>query len=141
MQVREPLTPDVLHFVTCVVEEEAHFIWIMMFWLTYKCSLTLEDHNKLLTEGRLVEERLKVVVRGLIEMIVALVITKQDMYAWVYCTSLYVLAAIRSIYLEKFDLFASIFLCSYMIQNLIVNLIDWVAFKGSLGFYQDNAFV
>ena len=40
---RDSLTPDVLHFVTCVVEEEAHFIWIMIFWLTYKCSLTLSD--------------------------------------------------------------------------------------------------
>ena len=39
IKYRDGLTPDILHFVTCVVEEEAHFIWIMMFWLVYKCSL------------------------------------------------------------------------------------------------------
>jgi hypothetical protein len=50
IKVRDSLTPDILHFITCVVEEEAHFIWIMMFWLFYKCSLTLSDQKMLLTE-------------------------------------------------------------------------------------------
>jgi hypothetical protein len=59
----------------------------------------------------------------------------------VYCSSLYALAALRSVYLEKFDLLATIFTASYFIQNLIVNCIDWVAFKGGLGFYDDQAFI
>jgi hypothetical protein len=77
-------------------------------------------------------------------MIISLVITRAlgwqwDNYSWVYCSSLYCLAAVRSVYSEKFDLFASVFLSSYIIQNLIVNLIDWMVFKGTLGFYEDKA--
>lgn len=65
-------------------------------------------------------ERFKVVVRGFIEMILSLVITRAlgwqwENYAWLYCSSLYTLAAIRSVYLEKFDIFATIFLVSYII--------------------------
>jgi len=39
---REELTPEFFHFVTCMVEEEGHFIWIMFLWLTYKCYLTMD---------------------------------------------------------------------------------------------------
>ena len=96
-------------------------------------------------QRKVTEERFKVVVRGAIEIVVALLITRSfgwqsDNYSWLYCSSLYCLAALRSIYLEKFDLFASIFLCCYMLQNLIVNCIDWMVFKGTLGFYEDKAF-
>ena len=113
IQVREPLTPDFLHFITCVVEEEAHFLWIMMFWLMYKCSLEL-DSNLLLSDSQKVTERLKIVVRGLIEIVVALIITGEfKLYSWIYCMFIYTLAGIRSIYKEKFDIFATFFITCY----------------------------
>jgi len=42
IKYRDPLTPDFLHFTTCMVEEEAHFIWVMFLWLSYKCFLDVD---------------------------------------------------------------------------------------------------
>ena len=36
---REVITPDFSHFVTCIVEDEAHFICVMLYWLLWKCFL------------------------------------------------------------------------------------------------------
>jgi hypothetical protein len=47
---REDLTPDLLHFVTCMVEEEGHFLWVMLLWLSFKCFLSLDpSQTSLLT--------------------------------------------------------------------------------------------
>jgi hypothetical protein len=75
--LREPLTPDVLHFVTCMVEEEAHFLWVMGYWLCYKCSLTISPEEKvLMSASQVLTQRFKVVVRGALEVMAALVITR-----------------------------------------------------------------
>lgn len=46
--IRDPLTPDMFHFTTCLHEEEAHFIWVMLLWLTYKCFLSLDTAQEAL---------------------------------------------------------------------------------------------
>jgi hypothetical protein len=38
---RKDIVPDVMHFITCFVDEEADFLWIMFLWLTRKCYLTM----------------------------------------------------------------------------------------------------
>jgi len=43
MKIREPLMPDFFHFTTCLAEDEAHFCWVMLLWLSYKCMLTLDS--------------------------------------------------------------------------------------------------
>jgi hypothetical protein len=43
--VRDDATPDFLHFMSCVVEEEAHFIWIMFLWIIFKCSLKIDENS------------------------------------------------------------------------------------------------
>jgi len=38
---RKVIVPEVMHFITCFVDEEADFLWIMFLWLTRKCYLTM----------------------------------------------------------------------------------------------------
>jgi len=46
IEKREIITPDVLHFISSMVDDEVHFICIMVYWLTWKCFL-LVDENKI----------------------------------------------------------------------------------------------
>ena len=45
---RKEVTPDLMHFITCMVDEEADFMWIMFLWLTRKCFLTMDASYQLL---------------------------------------------------------------------------------------------
>jgi len=63
------------------------------------------------------EERLKVVVRGLIEVLVALTIMHNsltDSYTTIYCIVIYILASVRSVYWEQFDILFFVFVLTYM---------------------------
>jgi hypothetical protein len=76
IRYRDCLTPDFIHFVTCVVEDEAHFVCITLYWLFWKCFLTIDPNlvNKYDTKRR-VEDRVKIVARALIELAVSLILT------------------------------------------------------------------
>mmetsp|Transcript_15737 Transcript_15737/g.26545 ORF Transcript_15737/g.26545 Transcript_15737/m.26545 type:complete len:262 (+) Transcript_15737:575-1360(+) len=140
---REEVTPDLIHFLTCMVEEEAHFVWIMFLWLNFKCFLSFEK-SSFVSEAKVVEERLKLSVRGLVEVVVALFLTSgtlTDNYTPFYCLCVYALAVVRSVYKERFDLFWTTFVAAYAVQNLVVNLIDYVVFQKSLQIYDDMDFV
>ena len=39
---REHITPDMLHFVSSMVDDEVHFICIMGYWLLWKCFLKFD---------------------------------------------------------------------------------------------------
>lgn len=101
---REILTPDFIHFVTCIVEDEAHFICITVYWLVWKCFFIPEDQN--ISDAQKIEERVKVVARGLIELTLSLLITMgtfESKFPFAYCYAIFVLASVRSIYYEKID--------------------------------------
>ena len=70
---REILTPDFIHFVTCIVDDEAHFICITVYWLVWKCFLVPPE--QLISQEAKVQERVKIVARGLIEMTISLLMT------------------------------------------------------------------
>lgn len=146
IRYREPLTPDFLHFTTCLPEEEAHFIWIMFLWLCYKCWLTLDtNQTTLLNEKQVRDEKLKAIVKGAIELTIALFTMTWSLKhfgPWVYCPVMYGLAALRTLFEGQLDLTGIIFVIAYSIQNLIVNLVDFAFFQKKGGFYtQDDVFV
>jgi hypothetical protein len=139
---REIITPDFIHFITCIVDEEAHFICVTIYWMVWKCFLMPEDAN--ISQAAKVEQRFKTVARALIELIVSLILTYatyQSVFPMIYCLSVFILVSVRSIYFEKIDLTFTIFLVLYFSQNFIVNSIDFVVYKQMLGFYHDEMFV
>lgn len=142
---REPLTPDIFHFVMCVDEEEVHYLFVSCLWLFYKCCLEPDPAfvNQLRHE-RIVEERFKIVARSALEMALALLAlqTVSDTYSqWAYCFSAFALMAIRTIYKDWLDLTAFIFVIVYFAQNFIVNMIDYIVYKNFLGYYHDEQFL
>jgi hypothetical protein len=83
------------------------------------------------------------VSRGFIEVMIALFLTfkyRSDSYAFWWCSFIYILAAIRSVFNEQFDLPALIFILAYGFQNLITNIVDLAVFKQSLEFKEDVDF-
>jgi hypothetical protein len=111
---RDELTPDFIHFLMSVVEDEAHYICIMSYWLFWKCFL-LEDHNKVLQK---IDERRKICARAALELIVGLILstaigTNKGLWPYVYCTGVFIFAAIRSIFYESCDLTFKIFIVVY----------------------------
>ena len=139
---REILTPDFIHFVTCIVEDEAHFICITVYWLIWKCFMIPPE--QVISQDAKVRERIRIVARGLIEMTIALLMTMmtfENMFPFVYCYGVYAFASLRSIYYEKIDLTVTIFLVLYFFQNFVVNSIDFIVYKHMLGFYHDELFL
>jgi hypothetical protein len=130
--------------VTCIVEEEGHFIWISFLWLNYKCFLSLPPSEvALLPRPKQIEARVKVVSRGLLEVVIALLLTSHhltDSYSLFFCLAIYSLAALRSIYIEAFDLPFLVFLVAYSLQNVIVNLVDFFMFRQSTSVVFDQDF-
>ena len=98
MKYRDCLTPDFIHFVTCVVEDEANFVCIMLYWLFWKCFLTVDPNviNKYDTRRR-VEDRIKIVARALIELVICLILMgstyEYSFYPWLYCLSVFIFFA------------------------------------------------
>jgi hypothetical protein len=68
---REEITPASLHFFTSWVDDEVNFLCIMVYWLTWKCFL-IPQENQLATNEQKVQQRIKTVVLGLLEMLLAL---------------------------------------------------------------------
>ena len=82
-------------------------------------------------------------MKGFIEIFVALTVMNSfltDSYTLFYCFFIYGLTSVRSIYKERFDIMASIFFLAYTMQNMIVNLVDFLIFRKALGFYNDLEF-
>ena len=84
-------------------------------------------------------------VRGLIELLLALVIMQSQGYCsgfrpWLTCLSFYAVVSVRAIFSENFDLVAGIFLAAYTMINLAVNSIDYCIFKVSQGYQEDYIF-
>ena len=133
IKYRDALTPDLLHFTTCMVEEEAHFIWVMFLWLCYKCFLDVDQSSgALMSDAQKQEEKLKVIVKGAIELFISLGLMTADMKhtgPWLYCSVIYAVACLRVIFSAQFSLTFILFLISYQTQNFIVNLIDFIFFQ------------
>jgi hypothetical protein len=84
-----------------------------------------------------------VVARGFIEVAIALLLCSgqlSDSYIPLYCAAAYSLAALRSVYLEKFDLPFCFFVAAYFVQNFWVNAVDFVVFRKGLQVYEDTDF-
>lgn len=45
IKFRDPLTPNIFHFLTCMVDEEVHFLYIMLLWSIFKCFFTPNPHE------------------------------------------------------------------------------------------------
>jgi hypothetical protein len=114
---REVITPDFIHFVTCMVDEEAHFICVMGYWLFWKCFLMPDPMvEKMSDSAQKVENRTKTVARAFIEMNICLganYMTFESGFPWIYCYSVFAFAALRSIYFEYMDLTSTLFVALY----------------------------
>lgn len=130
---REELTPDFLHFVTCMEEEQGHFIWIMLVWLLYKNFLSLDSSEvSLLTKSKQTEARVKVVARGFVEICIALLLSQKKLSgvnSLLYSLTIYAIASLRSVFIEEFDIPAIVFALTYCLQNFLVNIVDFVLFR------------
>ena len=47
--VRNEITPDVMHFVSCFINDDVNIIWVMFLWFIRKCFLTMDKNYKHLT--------------------------------------------------------------------------------------------
>lgn len=66
---REETTPEFLHFVTCVVDEEVHFCFVMLVWLFWRCFLEPEPTSlDQMSHEKVVVERIKIVVKAALEL-------------------------------------------------------------------------
>mmetsp|Transcript_1301 Transcript_1301/g.1622 ORF Transcript_1301/g.1622 Transcript_1301/m.1622 type:complete len:174 (+) Transcript_1301:574-1095(+) len=146
IQYRQSLTPQFLFFATSMVHEETEFLFVTAGWLLWKNFLVV-PHGPMLSISRLAEERLKVVLRSLFELILALTLAQallnyfEGGYPWVYCLGLFGFAGARSIYFEHMDLPCFLFMILYLSQNLLVNSIDFVLYKSYLEHYNDEQFL
>lgn len=142
---REPLTPDIFHFVMCVDEEEVHFLFVSCLWLFFRCWLEPDpSYVKQVAPERIIEERVKIVTRSALEMGISLLVMQGflETYAqWAYCFGLFALIAVRTVYKDHLDLTGFIFVIVYFSQNFIVNMIDFVVYKNFLGYYHDEQFL
>jgi hypothetical protein len=144
IRFRDSITPDIFHFLTCVEEEEVHYCFIMIMWMTYKCFLTVDPSEaSLLVGDKLFMKRVKIVVRALIELGLSLLLMKGQIESlWIafFCYSIFVMTCIRAVFYETLDLLAIFFVVTYFIQNFIVNMVDWIIFRKALGYYTDQEF-
>jgi hypothetical protein len=85
------------------------------------------------------EERLKIIVRAMIEFVIAFWYINPPAFV-AYAFAILCLAAFRSIYYEYVDLMSTLFILCYCSINFIVNSIDFIVFRKSLGFYDDWVF-
>jgi len=70
---KDYLTPDIFHFLTCVDEEEVHYIFATGLWLYFKCLLEPSaDHMKQVPQSKYREERLKIIIRSAMELAISL---------------------------------------------------------------------
>lgn len=63
------------------------------------------------------EDRVKIVVRGLLELTIGLALTQssfENFWPWIYCYGVYGMTALRSIFSEQIDLMATIFVVMYI---------------------------
>ena len=86
----------------------------------------------------LIKEKVKVTARAAIELVLALSICRVAVFDWLYCFLIFGLACLRNIFYEQFDLQAYIFICFYVVQNLIVNTVDFFLFRKALNYYNDS---
>ena len=106
--------------------------------MTYKCWLNLDEGVK---ANNIKEERLKVVVKGFLEVAIACVLCFSEMkFGFHMLLLIYAIVSIRSIYKEHVDLLALIFFMAYLSQNFIVNIIDYIIFRKAMGYYEDFVF-
>jgi hypothetical protein len=69
---REEITPDFWHFVTCLTEEEGHYLCCFIYWMIYKCFLL--DAYTIESTGVACNNRVKAAGRSaVVECIIALV--------------------------------------------------------------------
>ena len=91
------------------------------------------------------QERVKIAVRGAIELLIAMTIIQvkdpfDDAGPWLYVFGVYILVSLRAIFSENFDLMTMIFIAAYSMINLLVNTIDYAIFKTQSGYLEDYIF-
>ena len=142
---KDYLTPDIFHFLTCVDEEEVHYIFATGLWLYFKCLLEPSaGHMKQVPQSKYREERLKIIIRSAMELAISLLALQSitdSLWHWAYCFSVFILASARTLYKDQLDLTAFIFLFVYFSQNFLINMIDFIFFKHYMGFYHDEMFL
>lgn len=116
IKVRDPLTPNIFHFLTCLVDEEVHFLFIMLLWSIFKCFFTPNSHEvSLLSADQRQTKRLQTVVRALLELVIALTIMRDSVsfYGWVCSLSLFGFVCLRALFSEALDLITVFFVITY----------------------------
>lgn len=99
-----------------------------MLWLTFKCYLAPDENTfRALDDSKKREERLKIIVRAMIEFWIAFGYVNPPAFV-AYAFAILCLAAFRSIFYEYIDLMSLLFIICYCSINFIVNSIDFVVF-------------
>ena len=138
---REELTPDFVHFVTCVTEEEGHHLAMFFYWATYKCYLldTITFGGASPNDKR----QNKAFVWAFIQSMAGLALAGCKA-PWPYALFilLVVLLHLRCNYSELLNPCLTFFSVYYLSCNFCVNLTDFVWTKKFLGieYYHDEEF-
>lgn len=125
------MTPHLLSFVTAFdsdgEEEECHFLFVMLLWLTSRCFLLPErpESNR---------DEIKELFLGFCEMTLALVFVTVEFlwknhYCWIVCYTIYAVVLVMNRFAKHLKLTAFIFVIVYACQNFWVNMIDYFVFK------------
>ena len=105
---RDPITPEFSHFVTAIVDEEAHCVFIIILWLLFRNFLEPDPLiTQAMTQEKILSLRVRVISRSILEMVAALFLAKStfdDLWPVVYCVSTFAVFAMRIAFKEQFDI-------------------------------------
>jgi hypothetical protein len=134
---REEITPDFWHFITCLTEEEGHYICCFIYWMIYKCFLL--DAYTIESSGAACNQRIKAAGRNaVLECILALIYSLEQSEARVKIAgsgliliyALYVIGVNLAFLRYKYSYFTNpilvFFTVYYLTCNFLVNLVDFV---------------
>jgi len=129
----DEFTPDFFHYLTCVVEDEGHFLWVILLWSAHKYFFCVDDLKKDLA---------LTIVIGLLESSLALYLTGYfNMFYFISLLCVMMFNYLRSYYSEHLNMICFFFVIYYFSINFAVNTIDLLYNKKFQGYYHDEEFL
>jgi len=113
----DEFTPDFFHYLTCVIEEEGHLLWVLLLWSAHKYFFCV-DHKKNLAPT---------IVIGLLESSLALFLSGNfNMYYFISLLCVMAFNYARSLWSEHINVICFFFVTYYFTINFTVNTIDLI---------------
>ena len=132
---REKLHPDILHFVTCLYEDQVHLLWAFVIWASFKTLC--------IPSGGLARLNQTTVIAGLEIMVALLFSFSFSVSNVVFLFSLLAILYLRNLKPDVMNLTISFFVFYYTTLNFWVNTIDffWNYALWDVYYYHDEDFV